>query len=152
MNDPLFTYSHEYSMRLECSDLDKEKCNIPLPPQSPLGIFSGQQHLPMGDWPANFLCLRHMHMSARYPNNVHLEIEMRAPFEPVPPLWRIECECGHENCGKRQTIYTSRMPDWPSISERIVRKSPKLGCDGHEFVWRKDLMRGFEFARDSPVP
>jgi hypothetical protein len=136
------TAAFDYAICLGCSDRGPEQeCCIFLPHQSPLGAFSHPRYLPTGEWPATFLCLRHGHSCVRSADSVHLGIEMLAPDQSIPPLWRIECECGHESCGKRHAIYTAKMPDWASIVRWVLKTNPVVPCDGHELVWREELMR-----------
>ena len=126
-----------------------DPCRIPLPAQSLLGMGEGPHDLPMGTWPAAFLCLKHAHVCIRTQNDVQLEDEIQVPDEPIPSLWRIECECGHENCGKRHAIYTSRAPDWETIKRIILLREPIVSCEGHPLVWSEESMRGIEIAHDS---
>lgn len=149
-NDPLGSFSQEFAVRLECPRRDLY-CNIPLPHQSPLGIYEGQRYRPTGEWPATFLCLRHGRSFECFPDSVHLEAETRVPNQPVPPLWRIGCVCGHENCGRQHAIYTARMPSGLEIVRRILITNPNVPCDGHPFEWREDLMRPIEIAHEPPV-
>jgi hypothetical protein len=143
----------DYAVWLDCFDRGEpdEKCNIFLPHQSPLGIFEDQQRQPTGEWPAVFLCLGHGQSCVRPADSIRLDVEVLAPHQPMPPFWRIECECGHENCGKRHTIYTARMLDWPSIARRILKTNPSVPCDSHDLVWREELMWGTSFAHESPM-
>lgn len=135
---------------LDCPKSDPaDPCRIPLTFQSLLGMCERAQAPPMGSWPAIFLCMKHAHVCVRSPRNVQIEHEIRVPDEPVPSLWRIECECAHENCGKQQAIYTSRAPDWETIERVILLRKPVLSCNGHPFVWRSDLMRGIEIPHVS---
>jgi hypothetical protein len=66
-------------------------------------------------------------------------------------MWKIECECAHENCGTQHTIYTARAPDRETILKAIARKNPAIACGDHNLLWREDLMRLTEFAYDSPM-
>ena|ERR1035437_10023036 len=147
-------FSTLYSVVLDCGVPGEEYlCHIPLPRQSPLGIFEGQHSLSIGDWPATFLCLRHARSFLCSADSVRLETEVRGRDRPVPSLWKIECECAHENCGRLHTIYTARIPDWPTIVTRTLKTNPKpkVPCAGHDLVWREDLMLGEEFAHNSPL-
>jgi hypothetical protein len=76
---------------------------------------------------------------------------VRGPYQPVSPLWQIECACGHEGCEARHTIYTGRMPTWPSIVRRILKTNPKAQCGDHDLLWREDLLSGTEFAHKTPM-
>jgi hypothetical protein len=144
--------AHFHSVILGCQEFGSDvNCYIPLPRQSPLGIYEGLQYRPIGEWPAVFLCLRHGLLSEYWPDSIHLE------FEPIylgryVPLWRVECTCGHKSCGRMCTMYTARMPNWDALSQRIVDMSPKLECDGHDFEWKKELMTYQTFAHDAPMP
>jgi hypothetical protein len=146
MGEPIGLFSHIHCVKLNCPDGDNQYCYIPLPLQSPLGVYAGQQYQPIGEWPATFLCLRHGRASEYWPDSVRHEIEPRVQGEPVPPLWRIECECALENCGTRHTIYTARAPEWETILKAIEIRNPIVPCGDHALVWSKSLMRGTEFA------
>jgi hypothetical protein len=50
----------------------------------------------------------------------------------------IECECGHENCGIRHTIYTGGMEDTEKIKARILKLNPAIPCDSHNLVWKTE--------------
>jgi hypothetical protein len=152
MDEPLTTVSHEHSVILRCPVRDDEMlCNIPLPRQSRLGRYEGLEFVPSRNWQENFLCLRHGRVCACSPLNIHLELQVRDPNQPVAPLWHIDATCGHDRCGWVRTIYTAKMPDWSSISERIQAIQPKMACDGHDFVWKKEWMKPTEIAHNSPV-
>jgi hypothetical protein len=148
MGESIGGFTHVHCVKMSCPDGDNQYCYIPLPLQSPLGIYAGQQYQPTGEWPATFLCLRHGRASAYWPDSIHHEFEPRVPGEPVPPLWKIECECALDNCGTRHTIYTARAPDWATIVKAIARWHPTVSCGDHDLVWREDLMREIEFAYD----
>jgi len=78
---------------------------------------------------------------------------MRPQGLPIPQLWRIECECAHENCGTLHTIYTAREETWSKIVRLILEPTPiVVPCgDDHDLAWREDLMHGTEIANDSPL-
>jgi hypothetical protein len=140
------------AVMLDCPRGDPaDPCRIPLPYQNLVGMCDGPRELPLGTWPAVFFCMKHAHTCVRSPRNIELEEEIEVPDEPMPSLWRIECECAHENCGKRHAVYTSRAPDWETIERVILLRNPSVACDGHELVWSKELMRGTEIAHDSFV-
>ena len=135
---------------LDCPRGDPaDPCRIPLPVQSLVGMCDGPRDLPLGTWPAVFLCLKHAHACVRSPRDVQLEDELRVPDEPVPALWRIECECAHGGCGRRHAIYTSGTPDWETIERVILLRQPSVACDEHLLIWKKELMHGIEIAHDS---
>lgn len=146
MDDPIFTSSFEFVVVLGCQALDgNQPCSIPLPRQSPLGIYEGQHYQPAYEWRGAFLCLRHGRLFSHSPDSIRLENEMRPPHKPVSPMWKIECACGHEDCGALHTIYTARMPGWAEIVSRILKTPPIVPCGYHDLVWREDLMQGVEF-------
>lgn len=152
MDEPLGTFSQEHCVILGCPVRDERlPCSIPLPRQSQLGIYEGLHYRPTSEWQEIFLCLRDARSFVCSPRNIHLQVEQRPPHLPVPPLWMIECECGHKNCGKPHTIYTAREKDWPAIVRLILERDPSVRCDGHDLVWREDLMRGTEIAHDPPL-
>lgn len=138
-----FTTVH--CIRTTCPDGDNQFCYIPLPLQSPLGRYEDQQYRPTGEWPATFLCLRHGQLSVDSPASIHPEIEPRVQGQPVPPMWMIEAECAHENCGKLHTIYTARAPDRETVLKQIGRLNPAIPCRNHNLVWREDLLKMTEF-------
>jgi hypothetical protein len=143
---------HHHCVLLNCPEGDNQYCNIPLPHQSPLGIYEGLQYRPMGEWPATFLCLRHGRVSAYLPDSVHYEIEPIVPGQPLPPMWKIECACAHENRGRLHTIYTGRIPSAAELLRRVMRIKPEMACGDHLLIWREDLMRVTELAHESPMP
>src|SRR5580704_8813756 len=100
MNEPVITFSHEFSVVLACPHRDNEVCDIPLPRQSQLGMYGGRDYQPTGDWQEMFLCLRHGQAFACSAREVRLEIQVRAPHQPVSSLWQIDAECAREGCGK----------------------------------------------------
>jgi hypothetical protein len=139
-------FTHVHCVSLDCPAGDDEYCYIPLPRQSPLGIYEGQHYQPTGEWPVTFLCRRHGTVSVDLPDSVHLTAEPMVPGLPVPPLWRIDCECAHENCGRMNTIYTARAPDREALLKGIARKNPTVPCGDHNLVWREDLIQLTDFA------
>jgi hypothetical protein len=151
MGEAIGLFSHVHCVELNCPDGDNQYCYIPLPLQSPLGIYAGQQYQRMGEWPATFLCLRHGRASVYWPDSIRLEIEPRVAGEPVPPLWQRECKCAQENCGTLHTIYTARAPRWETILRAIAIKNPVVTCGDHALVWSNDLMGGTEFAHNAPM-
>jgi hypothetical protein len=152
MDEVIGRFTHVHCVKMNCPDGDNQFCYIPLPLQSPLGIYVGQQYQPMGGWPATFLCLRHGRASAYWPDSIRHEIEPMVLGQPVPQMWKIECECAHENCGTLHTIYTARAPDWETILKAVAKWNPNVPCGDHLLIWTKELMRGTEFAYNSPVP
>jgi hypothetical protein len=151
VGDPLGEFSFTHSMILGCSDQVVQSCSIPLPQQSPLGIYEHLHFLSMGEWPLVFLCLRHMRLSVRFPDNIHLVQEMKPLGQRTSPLWKIECQCARENCGEIHTFYTGGMPDWPSIRQRLLKTTPKVVCGDHDLLWREELMHCTEYPHDSPM-
>ena len=141
MGEPVGSFTVVHCVKMNCPAADDQYCYVPLPIQSPLGIYAGQQYQPMGEWPATFLCLRHGRVSAYWPDSIHQEIEPMVPGQPVPQMWRIECECAHENCGKLHTIYTARAPDRETIWKAVAQKNPAIVCGDHVLPWRKELSR-----------
>jgi hypothetical protein len=145
-------FTSVYSVTLDCAQPDTEHlCHIPLPHQSPLGIYKVQQYRRMGEWPATFLCLLHGRAFVRSRDHIQHEIEMRVPGEPVPQMWQIEVACARENCGRRQRIYTARAPDPDTLLKVLMRKKPVVPCGDHDLIWREDLISLIEFAHESLV-
>ena len=116
-------------------------CSIPLPHETPLGRYEGQQYQPTGIWPVTFLCLRHGISALHSSQDVRLDVEPVSPEGDLPVFWTIEATCAHENCDKMHTIYTARMPAAPELVSRLMRTTPAIPCDGHDLVWREDLIR-----------
>lgn len=152
MDIPIASASFEHCMILGCPHRPEEApCNIPLPRQSPLGIYDGLRYQPMGEWPLTLLCLRHGRPYVCWPDSIHLEYDMRLPGQPVSPLWKIECKCAHEGCGKLHALYTGRMPNWFEKAQWILKTLPKVPCGEHALLWWEDLMRSTEIAHDPPM-
>lgn len=122
-------------------ETDAPKCSIPLPHQSPLGIYEDQKYRPTGTWPATFLCLRHGISGLHSAQDIRLDTLLSPPGEGLPTSWEIEVSCAHENCGKVHTIYTARMPSFPELADRLMRITPAIHCDGHDLIWRRDLIQ-----------
>lgn len=141
----------DFCVVLDCADRPDDPCRAFLPRQSPLGDVEGPVYQPKGEWPATFLCIRHGHTSVRLAADVRHGVEAQDPHLPIPPLWRIECVCGHENCGREHAIYVYKQPDWESILRGISFWNPEIPCGSHKLVWRPDLMHHEVFAHDSPV-
>src|ERR1035441_10280363 len=89
----------DYSVILDCERPGK-RCRIFLPRQIRSGTPVYQHYQPKDGWPATFLCLQHGIPSVRQGTDVRRDNCRPDPREPVPPLWRIVCECAHENCGE----------------------------------------------------
>jgi hypothetical protein len=140
----------DYSVILDCERPGK-RCRIFLPRQIRSGTPVYQHYQPKDGWPATFLCLQHGIPSVRHGTDVRRDICRPDPREPVPPLWRIVCECAHENCGERHTIYLSEQPDRESIWRGISGWNPKIPCGSHFLVWQEHLIEYEMIAQDSPV-
>lgn len=142
----------DYGVCLGCSDAGPERqCCILLPHQSPLGIFEHPNCQPSGEWPVMFLCLRHAHWCMRSVDNIHPEIEMLVQGQSVPPLWRIQCRCAQERCGRWHTIYVGKDSDWNRILRKLLEKQPRIPCESHVLKWREDLIHSEPFAHNSPM-
>lgn len=149
MGTPIGLMTHVFRVRLNCPEKNNDLCSIPLPLESPLGIYDGQQYRATGEWPAIFLCLLHGRAFAYQPDSIHLETEARGLGQLVPQMWKIECECAHENCGMIHTIYTARAPDRERVLKSIARWNPAIPCGDHHLVWRDELIRLTDFAFDA---
>jgi hypothetical protein len=141
----------EFFVVLDCADRPDDPCRTFLPRESLLGDVVGQEYQPKGEWPATFLCIRHGRASVRLAADVRWGVEAQDPRLPIPPLWRIECVCGHENCGREHVIYVYKQSDWGSISRGILLWNPEIPCGSHKLVWREDVMRGEEISHDPGV-
>lgn len=115
-------------------------CKIFLPHPVPLETFEDPLNLPTGIWPATFLCSRHGTTCVCNSHDVRHEIDLLDQGQPTPNFWEIECECAHENCGSRHTIYTGEMPDSARIRHNILKLKPTIPCgspsDPHNLVWQ----------------
>jgi hypothetical protein len=140
----------DYSVILECETPEKP-CRIFLPHRIPEGKFSSPHYQPKNGWPVMFLCLQHGRLSVRQGSDVQQDICRPDPREPVPPLWRIESQCGHENCGKRHEIYLTEQPDEKSIWHAISIWQPQIPCGSHFLHWQEDLIDYERIASDSPM-
>jgi hypothetical protein len=49
-------------------------------------------------------------------------------------------------------MYAAREREWATIVRLIAVRDPKVACDGHDLVWREDLISGIEIAHNSPMP
>jgi hypothetical protein len=131
----------EYAVRLECCAAENplNPMHIVLPHQSPLGMFEYPRYLLSREWPATFLCLRHGRSFVH--SGSDLRLERRRPDQNRLHLWRIQSECGQENCGQPHTIYISQQSSIIELVDRIMDTKPPIPCDGHELVWREDSIR-----------
>jgi len=115
-------------------------CCIFLPLQNPLPTFVDQQNQPTGIWTATFLCLLHGTVCVCRSDQVHSEIAPADPDQRNYPFWEIVCECGHENCETRHTIYTGGMENPTEITTRILKMNPTIPCGSHNLVWQREKM------------
>lgn len=144
-----------YVVRLGCFDDPANpdtECRVFLPRQSPLGTFEYPRCQPTGEWPVTFLCLRHGHLYRCPGDRVRPGMGVSALGLPTQKIWRIDCECAHENCGRIDTIYIPEQPDLPTLAKNVLKKNPTVPCGSHLLGWRmEDLMSGVEIAHGSPV-
>lgn len=149
MNEPIYSFSHEHSVVLGCPHPEgAQPCYIPLPLRSPLGVSEGLSFRALGDWPLSFVCMRHRRVFVCGPDCIELETDMRLPGQPVSSLWKIECRCAREGCGRIRTLYTGRMPDWPSVAQWLLKTTPDVTCGDHNLIWQEDMMLATEFLHD----
>jgi hypothetical protein len=137
----------DFAVNLGCSDSGEPSraCCIFLPHQSPLGIYEHPQRQPTGMWHASFLCIRHGQVFSRSAEDVRVEIGLQGQHRRVPPFWRIECGCGHENCGTHHTIYTAGISSFPELVNRVLEKNPIVPCDSHNLLLKKELIHAKQF-------
>jgi hypothetical protein len=122
-----------WAVQLDCGDQAvKGHCRIFLPPQSLLGRYEDLQDQPNGAWTASFLCLRHGHLSIRNSGNVHPEIG----DSPIANFYRIEAECGRENCGKLHTFFAAGQPDCEVVRLLSVNSMNAISCNEHDLLWK----------------
>jgi hypothetical protein len=124
-------------------------CHKPkfLPHQSPLGTLQGLENQPTPEWPIIFVCTDCGRVSEHFwPPDDHA-----APTGLLPDLWRIECVCDHENCGKHRAIYATYGEDSPGTDVRriLIRRSEPSPCSGHSFQLKEETMGKLERF---PVP
>jgi hypothetical protein len=128
----------EYVIDLDCGDARREKCRIVLRRQTPQEKLDNAPPLPKVGWPATFLCLRHMQLSARTPASTR----RAGPQGQEGPclLWRVQYECGHENCGRQETIYVPLQPDAETVRRILLTSKPAITCYEHLVHWRDNLL------------
>jgi hypothetical protein len=110
---------------------------IPLPPQSPLGIFQPPTPRPsQRNWPANFECSHCGRWFSRSAQETHL-VENASLFQSLrgESFWRVELRCGHPRCEQNISTYTT-MPDTssPSSVGAFVRANSGLKCPDHGLI------------------
>lgn len=103
-----------------------------LPRRSPLGTYGELQYQPTDAWPINFLCFHNGQVSqvprgAIRPDTLVTE---QIPTPGAASLWQIQCECAHENCGKRHTIYSKYSTDaQPSdVGKLLFQPAQSIPC------------------------
>jgi len=125
-----------------------QKCgeSIVLPRQSPLGKYGDREYQPTDRWPITLLCIAHAQLCGVAPRFRREVIVMPDPGPRRVSLWQIDCECGRENCGKPQTIYTTYLSIGTQediareLSKAAADVLPKTACATglHDLVIRKD--------------
>ena len=110
-----------------------------LPHQSPLGTFLNLENPPTSEWPIVFVCT----VCGRLSEHFWPPDDRAAPTGQLADLWRIECVCDHENCGRHRAIYTTYNEGSPEadVRQRLVRHDVQLPCrKGHDFVLMNEAM------------
>lgn len=110
---------------------------IPLPPQSPLGIFQPPTPRPSLDkWPANFECSHCGQWFSRSAQDIHLEeIASLAHNLSEDSFWQVEFGCDQPRCEKRIDTYTT-LPAASSANLVVgfVRASSGMNCPVHGLI------------------
>src|SRR5208282_66535 len=119
-------FREEPAVLLDCPVDPQHPCRVFLPHQSPLEIPDNPLSQPTHIWNEVFLCLDHALAFARSARDIGLEEYISAQDEPIPPFWKIEYECGRENCGMPHTIYTGGPSDFSKIVFRILETNPTV--------------------------
>jgi hypothetical protein len=118
---------------------------IALPRQSPLGIFLGQQCQPTDEWPIKLLCIPHERVCDKPGEGFHRGfVEQPNQNQPLACLWRIDCECAHENCKRHSSIYTwwPELAEEHSIVDKLLQANVKIACDSnHQLSLRREKIR-----------
>lgn len=118
---------------------------IVLPRQSPLGRYVGLQYQPSHEWPITLLCSRYARLSEVPPESIRLDTKVvLGPISGPMALWRIECECAHENCGANYAIYTTSYADESvkSVMRFLFDANPAIDCVGdHRLEFSLDRMK-----------
>jgi hypothetical protein len=140
----------EFVIDLDCSNPSDAPCRIVLPHRSHLGTFDNVVVQPKGEWPLTFLCLLHAHLSVRSQDSIrHAGPEM----VPHPPfrLWRVEYECGRENCGKQSVLYIGSQPDAEAIRDHLLTQRYSVPCGSHVVEWKLEKVVISPVAHEPPM-
>jgi hypothetical protein len=110
---------------------------IPLPPQSPLGIFLPPRPRPNPDkWPANFVCTDCGRWFSRSAQEFHLE-ENASLVRSLDgeTFWRVVFECERPDCGQCISAYLMLPPTRDAIGvAAIARASKAVECPVHGMI------------------
>jgi hypothetical protein len=94
------------------------KMRIDLPRQSPLGRFPNLENLPIGEWPATFLCPVCEQVSSYFYEEVLDVAQPLYPDQPPLGLLRTEYAPAQEGSGERSVIYIPCSSGAPQTNER----------------------------------
>lgn len=116
---------------------------IPLPHQSLLGTFSGQQNQPTGEWPLTFLCIPRGRLSECLARDIQFGPVGRPGHSLQSSLLRIEAVCAREGCAKSHVIYSWFYTAEPllGIADAVLRATPQLMCGAGGHVAEFELGR-----------
>jgi hypothetical protein len=106
---------------------------ILLPRRSLLGTYEGLEYRHTDIWPISFLCTRSERLCVCSAEAIHPQIgPVMDPHRGQGVLWKIDCQCGHENCARRSTIYAiySRDADAREIIDTVLHATATCTCDG----------------------
>src|SRR5271166_1755335 len=120
------------------------ECGRPsfLPRQNPSETTPSLDSQPNVEWSLIFLCISCGRVT------VHLDYRDDEATQPgpLPDLWRIECVCDHENCGKRSTICATYDQDSleRDVRQLVIRRSAPVPCNDHSFRLTDATVRRLE--------
>lgn len=114
--------------------------------RSPVGKYEGLLYRPNTDaWPLRLLCINCGQVTPR----------LQGVFESIDPmtlgsrsseaLWKVGCECAHQNCESTHILYAS----WPArrfeeeLADKAMGAFVGLWCGGdrHEFCPKRETMK-----------
>ena len=87
-------------------------CDMPvsLPPQGQLGKTEDLRYQPTGSWPIELLCVERTRWGQAVPGEFYEPFLVHSK-QPLSDLWEIVCECAHENCEMKHTLYAHSLID-----------------------------------------
>jgi hypothetical protein len=117
---------------------------ILLPHRSLLGTCEGREYRPTGIWPIGFLCTQSLRVCECSGEEIRPEIApVMDPHQGRGVLWQIDCECAHENCGVRSTVYTIHSADadvTEIVGMLLYASSTSICAGGHPLHLEKEAV------------